>query len=101
MTEEIAKYDALVRGAANRIDLYHHLAQELAEMTAALLKYVQVLEARDPTELTEAEALDALYEETIDVLNYMRVLKFKDSDANNPLTTLKKMRRWAERLGVE
>lgn len=98
--DEIERYDAIVRKHTDRIDLYYHLAQELAELTAALLKYSQVITGRDPAGITEVEALDRLYDETIDVMNYFRVLKLKDVDRENPFATAKKMKRWVERLGA-
>ena len=72
------------------------LAEELAELTQAVLKLRRVYDQTNPTPVTEEEALEAFWEEIADVLLYLNTLDFPLCEVAEIIN--RKQKRWEDRL---
>lgn len=77
------------------------LAEEAAELSFAALKYRRAMSCKNPTPLTEDEALELLKEEVSDVIQCIDVIGILD-DTDQLVETLAmqnaKYDRWIERI---
>lgn len=77
------------------------LAEEAAELSFAALKYRRALSCKNPTPLTEEEALELLKEEVSDVIQCIDVIGILDDETTTgEILTMQdaKYDRWIDRI---
>ena len=77
------------------------LAEECAELTQAALKLRRALTGKNPTPVTNEQAIDGLIEEIADVQLCIEMLFLSHDEEEKVRRTIKqKVKRWSERIKI-
>lgn len=87
-----------IREQLSQEELLCQLAEEASELAHAALKLRRCIDGRNPTPVTETEAVKNLLEEVGDVLLCLKTLGFPTDFDDYSGDINSKLKRWVERL---